>query len=648
MDSMYAFVETWITSVLNLEHEEYPLADGKCAHIIDQTDFDYITHFFQHICQAESRDEIGIVVIPSCVRGMRLLLMKYWEDESILYSLTDGDIKTHARFQIFMNLSYPRCDITRVGLALKVIARDHHRLRGEAFDNYPETVQHDVDYFTGSASPSASPKPNVEEKLADIIIPEPKNPGEQFINKFLKNNSTRCYINIDVGKNCVVVDNDTQRQYIDIIVELSKKIDKNIFFIGEIGSITLQMKKENITNVDMAKYTIIINRNPNGSGFYPGRSGLTICLGKQISEICKVIGNNANNKKINEINGNSKLTKEEKENKINEIYDKKENSPFFKYDCIFKDTYTGTIWAVRDRCFIYFLFEFGEQNIEIVQRVVKETGERFNMDIPYRRLLEIDQTYFREFSSDNLNEYVEFSLQSCKVVFNGIKNLLEEQVSLYKKYLSQAMECAKMVSKYQDQLAAFDMKAFEEKEKTKAVQVFNDTMAINKINAIFIKDGTVHVYTKNLYAKDERTNKWHDIGVFHITIGMLNNVYNVDNTVRIYNMKYQGMGMNSDMQAPHVFGDGHACHGNLAAGMTEAYKNRNLFDLVYQILIFLQTANTSDGAGNYVNAWPEVPERIALGNEEEATVYEKKSESEQKFDDMLADALPININVGGV
>jgi hypothetical protein len=82
--------------------------------------------------------------------------------------------------------------------------------------------------------------------------------------------------------------------------------------------------------------------------------------------------------------------------------------------------------------------------------------------------------------------------------------------------------------------------------------------------------------------------------------------------------------------------------------MTEAYKNRNLFDLVYQILIFLQTANTSDGAGNYVNAWPEVPERIALGNEEEATVYEKKSESEQKFDDMLADALPININVGGV
>ena len=80
--------------------------------------------------------------------------------------------------------------------------------------------------------------------------------------------------------------------------------------------------------------------------------------------------------------------------------------------------------------------------------------------------------------------------------------------------------------------------------------------------------------------------------------------------------------------------------------MVEAYKNRNLFDLVYQIIIFLETANVADGAGQYVNSWPEVSEEEAIGKEESKDInfiYSAKTEVEQQFDNMLASALPITI-----
>ena len=152
--------------------------------------------------------------------------------------------------------------------------------------------------------------------------------------------------------------------------------------------------------------------------------------------------------------------------------------------------------------------------------------------------------------------------------------------------------------------------------------------------------------SKNIYAKDNRTKKWHDIGTFHMIIGMLSSLYDQNNTVRIFNTKHLGMGMNNGFQAPHVWEDGHACHGNLAIGMTEAYKNRNLFDLVYQIIIFLQSANTSDSAGQHVDSWPEVTEEEALGkikSRDIAFIYNKKDEVEEKYDNMLAEALPIKI-----
>jgi lysozyme family protein len=101
------------------------------------------------------------------------------------------------------------------------------------------------------------------------------------------------------------------------------------------------------------------------------------------------------------------------------------------------------------------------------------------------------------------------------------------------------------------------------------------------------------------------------------------------------------------MQAPHVFQDGHICHGTLAIGMTNAYKKRDLYQLVLQLILFLQQANTDDAAGKYVNCWPEISEEMIRLQEQKATEKEpEKAEfinkpEDQHFDEVLAGAIPV-------
>jgi hypothetical protein len=644
MNSLYAFVETWITSALGFEYEPYSLPDGKMVHIIDEDDFIYLEHFFTHIWGG-NKDEVHVSQIGSCVSGMRLLLMRFWEDETILYSLTDGGVKEHSYFKKFMDMQYPRFSMNLIELRLLEM-KEMHRLGRERGAH-----QHNNDVANSTAEvPASEDEAAIVEVVAPIPIPietpKPVIPGEKYINLLFEGGPFSGYLNKkEYEGHYVITDSGMSSDRLLYLNELSKQIDRNIIYSIHFEIIMKTFKKSDEQSVDVAKHTIIINPVQN-NGFYEGRSGLTICLGREVNKIFKVRGDNESNEKIKKINGDDRFSKEEKEEKIAKIYESRENSPFFKYDKIFKDFYTGTIWAVKDKNIIFLLFQPDNEKNNFFERAIFEIGNRFSNTLSREKLFEIDSRYFKEFSSSNMDSYVEYSMKSARSVFDGIKNLHEEQVSLFKKYTSLAMESAKLMSRYADQISAFDIKFFEEKEAEKARTNFNDTMEINKVNAVFIKNGTVHVYTKNLYAKDERTKKWHDIGMFHITIGMLDTQYDVNNTVRIYNTKYQGIGMSPGMQAPHVFEDGHACHGNLTVGVTEAYKNRNLFDLVYQILIFLQSANTGDGAGQYVNSWPEVSEQTALMDDD--PLYQKteeKSEVEQKFDDMLADAIPLNISI---
>jgi hypothetical protein len=63
-----------------------------------------------------------------------------------------------------------------------------------------------------------------------------------------------------------------------------------------------------------------------------------------------------------------------------------------------------------------------------------------------------------------------------------------------------------------------------------------------------------------------------------------------------------------DMQAPHVFSDGHPCLGSAVPRIREFLKNKDLFGLVLYLIEFLRSADPHDGAGSGYRLWPSVKE----------------------------------------
>jgi len=444
----------------------------------------------------------------------------------------------------------------------------------------------------------------------------------------------------------VIVDASNIDFHISHLLILADKIKKNIIYALYYPVGFHRELKRNWDTKEIMKHTLFINPNIGGFQdemmFTEQSEYYTSCLGCMVHQPYLVYGENVNTKI-------EALRKKDDEEGVKEIVNKKENSPYYKYDCVFKDTYTNVVWAVKDRCVLHLLVDCAKDTSGdriFIAKEYEEIARRIDMKYSYNQLFEIDKKYFDSMNNSNMKDYTDFAIANSRKIYDDLVSNLEDHKKRFNDYMSHAMEEAKVVQRFEDQLMAFDMKKFEENERQKAMQTYQDTMAINKVKCVFVSDGIVHVYTKNIYVKDPRTNKWHDIGTFHILLGMLNKTYNPDSTIHVFNTKYSGMGMSNSFQAPHIYQDGHVCHGNMAASMVESYKQRNLFELIFQMIVFLGSVNIGDAAGVYINSWPEVSEETIKQDEniDNHAVYTQISETEKKFDNMLAGALPIHVS----
>lgn len=659
---MYGFVENWILNTIGVDGEPYYLSEDVRCSIVDKETFKNIQKSFTFISNDGSNDHIPFV-INSNVTGMKVLLMKYWVDETILYSLTDGDIKNSEPYVNFMKMVQPRFNYDYIKEKLSIVYNEIISNPNSPFENDEDNSDDNIIENNILETPVRIENISIiEEKKVEEIAPqaedENKKEGEIFIEKIIKLYMYEEVRIVSTPKGYkILITIDVPKRIVDKLIEFSDAINKNVVFTRYYyPKIFNHLKK--LDPIEIYKHTVIFDLQPgqqNNNTMFVNQTHLAsgyrniytnaICLGEKLNKHWIVKGSCVNSE-ISEINENPALTKKERENKIEELINNKVNSPFFRYDCIFKDTYTSIVFALKQRCIIYLLFDYNNECITLLDKCFIEIARRINMNIPYENLLEIDKIYFDTLESNNMEDYINFAIESSKQSFNEFANQLLKEKERFKSYMDSAMESAKKVRNLQDMIDSFNMGEFEAKQKEKSKITYLDTLKIKEVSSIYIEGESIHVFTKNLYVKDIRTKKWHDIGTFHIIIGMLSSVYDANNTVRIFNTKHLGMGMDSGFQAPHVWEDGHACHGNLITGMTEAYKNRNLFDLVYQIILFLQSANTSDSAGQYIDSWPIVTEEEALGKVEPRDItfiYDKKNEIEEKFDSILADALPINI-----
>ena len=283
----------------------------------------------------------------------------------------------------------------------------------------------------------------------------------------------------------------------------------------------------------------------------------------------------------------------------------KNTSPYIKYDVILKDSFTNVIFSIGNNDEMYIVIPGASALVTFIKEICKRYKSSENFE-------ELDKMYYEKYLKENKKNYINMAKQSSIQIKNELvvkARLLQNE---YEILLNSVLEKAKMFNVVQTQIKYFDQQRFDEEQEKKFSENYDMTEALDRVHSIIINpDGIVTVNTKEIYVKDERTGKWHEIGKFSIVIGMISQNYDIRTTVRIRNIKYGDL--IAGYQAPHVFSNCLMCHGNIEASIADAYKNKNLYELVLLIIQFLQHANTGDRAGENIDKWPEVPEDVVKG-----------------------------------
>lgn len=136
-------------------------------------------------------------------------------------------------------------------------------------------------------------------------------------------------------------------------------------------------------------------------------------------------------------------------------------------------------------------------------------------------------------------------------------------------------------------------------EEERFSEEFDKLKDIHLVEKVMIRSPSLMVETGMIKVKDTRTDVVHDIGKFHININMDNS------TLKIKNKSWtvdgsEGRGMN----APHVFGDGLPCLGNMSAVIPELVGRYDFSAAVMVIIQYLESVNLDDAAGVCLHYWP--------------------------------------------
>jgi len=670
---MYGLIEKALMDIVRpfQQCDLFQTSEGDSV-LVDQLTFNKVVMVIQDVCQDAGLPPILFpYIVNTDIVGLKTIVHAFWVDMDILHSITTGEEKLRSAYISITNFAatdagrvllhevfaekfknawdrragFPRAN-AQTNAAEALFGDDEVRSSDAIRTSNPASATTTIDYVECEASPEPAP-----EKAPEPV--KTKSEGMIFIEKFHENISpliphrvidkTDDHWVIQYGAMAAIVD--------DTLMQLSKDLNRNVVIVNERCQHVLKYVR-NSNPTEISKHTIILFANPEtilGLGLVRASASCdSACYGKDVRPIYAPCQDNNRETLVHEVLKNIKLSTEEKTKAIDEIDKNIRLSQYAKYDAVYKDTFTNVVWALKDRCFLYLLFPISYDSLDAFFRCMFELARRFEGKISSKELKKIDKEYWDEIAGENKRKYIKYAMESAKDFLNELIHERDEYAQKYKAAIDSAMHNGKLEKRLSERIELFNKNDFAEEEKKRITENYEQTLKIPGVAAVKIEDAYVHVYTKNLYCMDERTKKYHDIGTFHITIGMLNSSYDASTTVRVMNTKHLINGYQEKMQAPHVYNDGRMCHGTLFNGMVEAYTKRDLFQLVYQLLLFLQNANVDDVAGRQVDKWPEVPKEIATRPytlEEEITEEKEKEEINElskQFDDMFAVSIPVN------
>jgi len=569
---LYGFIEQfWARHVpLSDEHIVMTLSGDTPVVAVDKDDFEkffnaHLEYWIQK-SRYSTREDLRPCIVDSTTDGMKVILSFISHDDYLIDTITSEAVKQTETYRAIKNLQDP---ISRF-----------------SYGYFIETL---VEYWS-KEEPKVVVPPLVDE------LPE------SAVDQIMQKLDTYGMNPRKVCDNGYVAGSGQHPSSI-LVKKMVRAVEKTVIFItnsSSQSSFYSAINKADVLKVEKEVLIIFTNMSPDERFATIENGLLPIIYGVETYTLFHVAGSHMNDDIASDREANR------------DVSDKlSKHSCYSKYDFIFKDHVTNVVWAVKERCYIYlltsatFAYQYDLFDILINKLINKRT---------FDQAYEEDMKIYLQKSIDFKTSFIEKSVDTSDTVINELQADFESTKAIHDAKMMEAMKAGQRMVYLMNQIKCFDVCKYQSEQKKRAEEDYDLISQIKKINTIYMDGGYAHIFTKNLYCMDERTRRYHDIGTFHITINMFDKTYSAGSTVKIRNTKHQITAFGGHkMEAPHVFQDGHLCHGTLEQGMVEAYRNRNIYQMVMQLLMFLENANTEDAAGQYVDKWPEVSEDIALG-----------------------------------
>lgn len=270
-------------------------------------------------------------------------------------------------------------------------------------------------------------------------------------------------------------------------------------------------------------------------------------------------------------------------------------------DPVFEPTYDGIVIydntypvaeLIDNNLYIHHdLCHHGTTNeLEIYRKILVEVVKEINIS-PEERAKQKEAR-----AKENKKQYIQLCRKRIQKEHDNAASTIRSLESRLEDYKKGMIECIRGIADKKLLLANFEGELGKRDDEYAAE--YDKLFEVEHVVGVEVSSRGVEVFTDNLYCKDPRSGKIHDIGCFRISIpiGCGSIIWN--------NLTRRVSGHSSSMHAPHIFSNGKACLGNAEQVLPELIANYQFSIIAMYAIQFVESVNVSDSAGSLITKWP--------------------------------------------
>lgn len=194
--------------------------------------------------------------------------------------------------------------------------------------------------------------------------------------------------------------------------------------------------------------------------------------------------------------------------------------------------------------------------------------------------------------------YIQYAAGSLKTRVESLRRNVDTERQKLETAQKQLTEAVRRVKEQEDALEL--LITSRSKQEQELGDEYDRLLSARCIKDVQVTKEKITVVTDVLYCVDPRTNKRHKIGAFRIEL-FLNGG---EDCVRWFNQTQKVYNGHSNMNAPHVDGNGKGCLGSIKYDLPKLMAKMDFSSAIMLAITFIESVNTDDAWGKTIDRWP--------------------------------------------